>query len=130
MEAPILPPRLARPDASVQGRLPCADDYKALGAISDVDDVARGYATYAVSHLERWRAGRGNVAFAVGGIDQPALHVNLYQRAGEPRDEPVFADIVAAGEVAHSPGWQEMVLHYIRVVRADLVGTGELVVAC
>ena len=144
VEPAVQPPCLARldpadrrsgdalfqqPDAGVQGGLARADDDEALGALPDARDLACGHAANAVGHLERRRAGRGNGAFEIRGVDDLPPHAHVPRNLREAGDKAVLPQVLAAREIANTAARQKAAMHDVREVGPDLVRAGELVVA-
>lgn len=146
VEAPVQPPPFARPDpldgagrhaprkqpdAGVQRGLAGSDDHIPLGPVSHTRGVARGHAAHALCHLEGRRACGRYAPFEVAGVDQLAPHTHLLHLAAQARGDevaPVPSDgVIAAGEVVNAPGRQEVLVHHLRVVRAQFVRTRRLV---
>jgi hypothetical protein len=119
---------LQKPDAGIQCGLAGADDDEAIGLRGEMRDVAGRHAANAVGQLEgRWTR-RGHRTLEISGVDDLPPHGHSPRCISKPRDNAVVAHILAIGEIANTPAGQEVSMHHVREVGADLVSAGELVV--
>jgi hypothetical protein len=113
-------PDLEKPKAGIGRGFASADDHVPVGLSDDAREVVDGHAACIRRDIEGWRTRRRYRRLEIGGINDLLSDADLLLDAQRRRDEAVWADVLAHGEVPDLARRQEALLHDPVVVPADL----------
>ena len=117
---------IEQPKARVDARLAGTNDDIAGMIVSDLRQPIRGNTADLGGDFVLRRMCRGHRGVSVGRVYQFLSHVDAIFNTGHERQKFVVADVVAQREIPHAPRRQELLLHALIEVTADLVGRSKL----